>query len=303
MDNEQFGFKKCKTFRHPGAALNGFRFNARFYRQQRASTTAIFAVGVFGFDELLSVPNFRPDILGNVTYVEPLLPLFLIIGLAGLVRLRSTSAPRRKLAPVAVCIIGILLLSWQPAAWLMTQPLQRWYEPIPTPREDAPVIVVLSGSVDEPNDERPYFVVGPDTYVRLRHAAWLYKSWHARPVLACGGKVANSMREVLESEGVPHDAIWIETHSRSTRENAVNCHEILHQHGFGRIALVTNASSMLRAAASFRKLGDEVIPAPCCFNHVVTDWGLLPSWSSIQLNGETIHEVVGLLWYRLRGWI
>jgi len=204
---------------------------------------------------------------------------------------------------MVISIAGILLLSWQPVAWLMTQPLQIWYEKTPMPREDAQAIVVLSGAVDDASDERPYPIVGQDTYVRVKHAAWLYKFWHHRPVLACGHKGADTMRKVLVSEGVPPESIWLENQSRSTRENAVNCQKILQGRGLSRIALVVNASSMVRAAASFRKVGIDVVPAPCWFNHVETGWGLVPSWSSIQLNGETIHEMVGIVWYKLRGWI
>ena len=238
-----------------------------------------------------------------MTYIEPLLPLLLIIGLAGLIRARSVEKKRARFAPIAISFAGIFLLSWQPAAWLFSQSLQLWYEQVPMPRVDAPAIVVLSGAYDPPSPLRPYAVVSEDTYIRLKHAAWLYKYWYPRPVLACGGKVSGAMREVLESEGVPRELIWVEEHSTSTHENAVYCHDILQQHGISRIALVINANGMLRAAASFRKTGLEVVPAPCCFNHPVTGWGLIPSWQGIELNAETTHELVGLVWYWLRGWI
>jgi len=145
--------------------------------------------------------------------------------------------------------------------------------------------------------------LGNDTYVRVKHAAWLYKNWNPRPVLACGNKVAGAMQEVLQSEGVPSNSIWLEDRSLSTHENAVYCSEVLRQHGLHRIALVVNANSMLRAEASFKKVGVEVVPAPCCFNQPKLGWGLLPSWQGIQLNAETTHELVGLAWYWLRGWI
>jgi uncharacterized SAM-binding protein YcdF (DUF218 family) len=238
-----------------------------------------------------------------VTYIEPLLPLLLVVGLAGLIRARTISTRWSKLAPMAISFAGIFLLSWQPAAWLFSQTLQVWYEQVPMPREDAPAIVVLSASVEPPSPLRPYSVVGHDTYIRLKHAAWLYKYWSARPVLACGGKAAAAMGEVLESEGIPKDRIWLEERSTSTHENAVNCQKILQQHGIIRIALVINANGMLRAAASFRKVGLDVVPAPCCFNHPVTGWGLLPSWQGMELNAETTHELVGMAWYWLRGWI
>jgi uncharacterized SAM-binding protein YcdF (DUF218 family) len=108
----------------------------------------------------------------------------------------------------------------------------------------------------------------------------------------------------MEAEGIPPDLIWIESRSRTTHENALYSSEILRQHGVPRVALVTDASSMPRATACFRKLGIDVVPAPFQFfnvNHSLRD--MLPEWENIEANGLTLHEVVGLLWYRLHGWI
>ncbi|PYS28433.1 MAG: hypothetical protein DMG11_12730 [Acidobacteria bacterium] len=78
--------------------------------------------------------------------------------------------------------------------------------------------------------------------------------------------------------------------------------QILRQHGISRIALVTDARSMLRAAACFRKQGLTVVPAPFRFYNVdLTFEDLLPTWRAIESNGETFHELVGLLWYWFRG--
>jgi uncharacterized SAM-binding protein YcdF (DUF218 family) len=61
---------------------------------------------------------------------------------------------------------------------------------------------------------------------------------------------------------------------------------------------------MRRAAACFRKLGIEVVPAPSRFDDLsatIDDW--LLSWKAVRGNEETLHEALGLLLYRLRGWI
>ena len=127
--------------------------------------------------------------------------------------------------------------------------------------------------------------------------------------MACGGageSEASSQifRHLFEVEGVPPDLIWIESRSTSTHENAVYGHEILRQHGISRIALVTDARSMARAEASFKKLGLSVVPAPFRFYNLEFEFkDLIPSYEAIGANGETIHELAGLLWYRLNGWI
>jgi uncharacterized SAM-binding protein YcdF (DUF218 family) len=112
------------------------------------------------------------------------------------------------------------------------------------------------------------------------------------------------MRDLLEAAGIPAEDIWIEDRSSSTHENAVFSAEFLRGRGVHRIALVVDARSMPRAAASFRKQGIEVVPAPSRFDDLsatMDDW--LLSWKAVRGNEETLHETFGLLWYRLRGWI
>lgn len=112
------------------------------------------------------------------------------------------------------------------------------------------------------------------------------------------------MRQLLQEAGVPEAMIWTEQRSRSTYENAVYGAEILRQHGIGKIALVTEARSMLRAELCFRKQRITVVPAPCEFREFESPLDeFTPSWKAISSNEETLHETAGLAWYWLRGWI
>jgi len=196
------------------------------------------------------------------------------------------------------------------SAWVAALPLEAWYDQGPIPREPAEAIVVLAGTVYKPTPNRPYRIASHDTYERLQHAIWLFKNWKQVPLLVCGGTFddypsAYTMKRILESEaGIPSGMIWTENRSKSTHENAVYGSQILREHGLSRIVLIVEASSMPRAAASFRKLGITVVPAPIRFTKLdlrLTDF--LPSWQAIALNGETLHELVGLAWYRVHGWI
>jgi uncharacterized SAM-binding protein YcdF (DUF218 family) len=237
-------------------------------------------------------------------------PLLLLFGVAGLVGAWRRSAKGRRPWLLTISVAGTLLLSMNAVAWTVALPLEIWYENAPVPRQSAEAIVVLSGAVHSPTPDRPYTFAAQDTYERLQHGLWLYKNWIPLPILVCGGAFEEdqpysaTMRRVLESEGVPSKLIWIEARSRSTHENAMYGSEILREHGVSRIALVVEASGMPRAAASFRKAGMIVVPAPIRFTQL--DGSLMdvyPNWRAIALNGETLHEVVGLAWYRLRGWI
>src|SRR5262245_20501248 len=130
------------------------------------------------------------------------------------------------------------------------------------------------------------------------------------PILVCGGTTGNAepysrtMRRVLEAEGIPSNLIWTDDRSRSTHENALYGSEVLRRHGISYIALVVEGNSMPRAAASFRKAGIDVLPAPIRFTRLTREFiDVLPNWQAMALNAENVHEIFGLLWYRLRGWI
>ncbi len=195
-------------------------------------------------------------------------------------------------------------------AWLLALPLESRYSHDALPGQDAEAIVILSGTVHHPTKNRPYSLPAPDTYERLQHGVWLFKHWKPLPILVSGGPVdgyepyAATMKRVLESEGIPEERIWLDDRSRSTRENAIYSSRILRQHGIGHVALVVEANSMPRAAAVFRKEGITVISAPIRFTELNYDLSdIVPNWRAIALNSETLHEYVGLIWYRLRGWI
>jgi uncharacterized SAM-binding protein YcdF (DUF218 family) len=243
-----------------------------------------------------------------MSYLEPAFPLILLLAIIGVVRAWRNSTPGYRPWLLAFSIASLVLISSDLVVWVCSLPLEIWYDKLAIPKGSAEAIVVLAGAVDSPRPTRPYPLAGQDTYIRIQYAAWLFKHWAHQPVLACGGgedseSYSQTMRHLLESEGIPPHLIWIEVRSRSTHENAVYGAEILKQHGISRIALVTDARSMLRAAASFRKQGLTVVPAPFRFYDFPEPKDFLPNWQAIQSNGETVHELVGLVWYRLRAWI
>ena len=238
-----------------------------------------------------------------MTYTEPLILVFVLIALAGLVL--------RRRALAAIGILGLLLVSWPPVDWLLARPLEAQYSGRLLPASPAQAIVVLSSAMSMPPPSRPYPVPDRTTFGRCEYAAWLFHHWKALPVLICGGPereggrpTSSALREILERDGIPETLIWTEERSRSTHENALYGAEVLRSHGIDTIALVVEAQSMLRAEASFRKQGITVVAAASDYR----EWGalseeLMPSWTAIQRNEITLHETLGLAWYWMRGWI
>jgi uncharacterized SAM-binding protein YcdF (DUF218 family) len=180
--------------------------------------------------------------------------------------------------------------------------------PLDIARQHADAIVILGGGT--------YFrapeyagqdTVADATLVRLRYGAKLQRET-GKPILVTGGNPlgnrtpeAQQMRISLEQDfRVP--VRWTEAASDNTFENARNSFRILHQAGISRIYLVTHAWHMPRAAAAFRHAGFEVVEAPTAFTtRYRTDLlTFLPRAESLRDNKIFIHEVIGLLWYRVK---
>ncbi len=111
------------------------------------------------------------------------------------------------------------------------------------------------------------------------------------------------MRDLLQQAGVPPDMIWTEEESKSTYENGRFSAAILRRRNINRVALVVDARSMPRATAVLEKQGIRVAPAPSRIRQWDGPKELLPSWEAVRGNEDTLHEMLGYLWYKLHGWI
>jgi len=149
--------------------------------------------------------------------------------------------------------------------------------------------------------------IGEATLVRLRYGARLQRET-GKPVLVTGGKPlgnniseAQQMRSSLEQDfQVP--VRWIEDTSDNTFENARYSFQTLQKTGIKKIYLVTHAWHMPRAAEVFRRAGFEVVEAPTAFTtRYQTDlFAFLPNAGALHDSKIFIHEIIGLLWYRVR---
>ncbi len=108
------------------------------------------------------------------------------------------------------------------------------------------------------------------------------------------------MKAVLEKEfRVP--VKWTEGASRNTRENAYKSFAILNRDGIKRIALVTHAWHMPRAAREFEQAGFKIVPAATAYTtRYKTDiFAFIPTAAALQKSSLFFHEVIGIAWYRL----
>ncbi len=173
--------------------------------------------------------------------------------------------------------------------------------------QPADAIVVLGGGTYFHAPEYGTDTVGEATLVRLRYAAKLQRET-GKPLLVTGGKPlgndlseAHQMRAVLEQEfKVP--VRWAEDASDNTLENARYSYQVLQQTGIKRIYLVTHAWHMPRSIIAFQSAGFDVVPAPTAFTtHYQTDLlSFIPHAEALRDSKIFMHEIIGLLWYRLK---
>jgi uncharacterized SAM-binding protein YcdF (DUF218 family) len=241
-----------------------------------------------------------------MTYVHPVFPVLVLLIL---LTAWPGASKRWRRAPFFMAL-ALSLWAWSPTAWLTSRSLEWPYWPPARPTDGYDAIVVLSESIYPVDISQPEPSIGIGTYLRCRHAAWLYRQGKSVPVVATGGGgakglvIARMMAAALQREGVPAQMIWTEERSASTYENAVFSAELLRARGIGRIALVTEAYHMIRAEKCFRKQGLTVVPAPTVFRSHGFGWKpleFIPGDRMMRLNDDALHEWVGLGWYWISG--
>jgi len=249
-----------------------------------------------------------------VSYIEPGITLALLVAALGVLpATKRRCGGHNVLTPLA--LIGLFCWSFPPVAMLHSSLLENRYPLNLAPTPEAGAIVVLSGGIHETPPPQSMTFPESSTYRRAMHAAWLYRNWKPLPIVASGGSVGRSpealaasdvIRDLLLSQGIPADQIWLESESYSTFENAVFSARLLREKGISRVVLVTGAVHMPRADLSFRRQGLTVDASPCCY---YTDTRLdywydyLPTHRAIEANEAVLHEWLGLLWYRMKGYI
>lgn len=248
--------------------------------------------------------DLADDLLRPLTFIV----LFLVATLPWLIRRGSRVGRACTLG-----VLGLVLATHPLTARALIGALEREQPaPVPVPR-DVQAIVVLSGWMRPGPDGRNE--LGEDSLLRTLHAASLYRELGPRLVVATGGpfrgdrgggSIAGEMRDLLVALGVPRGDIVVEGASRTTYENALLTRRLLEPRGIVRILLVTDGMHLPRAVRTFRAQGFDVVPAGCGY---VTTWSpplretILPSAHAAVGVQRAVHEWVGLLWYRLRGYI
>ena len=186
----------------------------------------------------------------------------------------------------------------------------KYRKPIST-IDSADAIVVLSGML-EINE------VGDSTYIewgdpdRFFGGIALLKAGKAKKLVFTGGKMpwdnakkteGEVLKEYAIPNGIPSEKIFVTKDVENTADEAVAVKELISPSK--KIILVTSAYHMYRAKKLFEKQGFVVIPLKVDFkasgNNQVTFMDFLPSAINLELTETGIRELIGRLFYLVRG--
>ncbi|ADE12697.1 YdcF family protein [Sideroxydans lithotrophicus] len=229
----------------------------------------------------------------------------LLLAVLGLWLWHKRPVIARTLLTVSVALLWLLSTPFFAEAMLQGLEGQPFVNDTSKPQADA--IVVLGGGTNFRAPEYGGDTVSKETLERLRYAARLYRQT-GKPILVTGGtplgndlSEAAQMKKTLEQEfNVP--VRWAEGASNNTLENARLSREVLKKEGISRIYLVTHAWHMPRAVQVFQAAGFQVYPAPTAYTtrYQLDLLVFIPSASALRDSRIFMHEMIGLLWYRLK---
>jgi uncharacterized SAM-binding protein YcdF (DUF218 family) len=229
----------------------------------------------------------------------------LLLGFAGLLLLRR--APRVGRWLIGTGLVTLLLLSLPVVANLLDAAVER-YPPLDLahpPPVDA--IVVLGGGVDRNAAGGEGAQPRGATLERLAYGAKLARLT-GQPLLLSGGAVpggepeAEAMQRMLQADfGL--EARWVETRSRTTRENAQQTALLLAPLKLRHVLLVTSATHMRRSMAEFVAVGLEPVAAPCGGIDRVLGGSLiwLPQMPALAASHAALYELAGEIVAELSG--
>ncbi|MEO7547918.1 MAG: YdcF family protein, partial [Ramlibacter sp.] len=224
----------------------------------------------------------------------------LLLALLGLVLVR------RWLGRILIFLgIGSLwLLSCNAVAvWLAAALLS--YPPPATPERmkaaDIQAIVILGGGVLPQAPEYGQPQPTALTLERLRLGVWMARQT-GKPLAFSGGVGWAAAGTGAATEGAVAERVlrdeyglllqWNESESRDTAENAQLLWKKMQPSAMVRIALITDAWHVPRAALEFRRAGFEVLPAPTGFavprEQPLLEW--LPSAHGLAMSRQVLRE-------------
>lgn len=235
--------------------------------------------------------------------------LFLLLALLCLLGFTRWKAWQR---PLLVALVGgLAVVAAMPWQAILVQPLENRY-PAPSLPQRVDGVIVLGGALDPVVSAARDQVAANGAVERVNALIRLGRHYPLARLVFTGGsgsvttpdkKEAPVARRYLQELGFDTDGIVFEDQSRNTRENAVYTKQLMAPKSGEVWLLVTSATHMPRSMGVFAAVDWPVIAYPV--DYLTTGEGggfgfdLGTAFSNI---GNGLHEWLGLLYYRARGW-
>ncbi len=252
-------------------------------------------------------------LLGYLAHPMGLISLLVVFGLL----FRLLGWARRAGFLMLLALVVLFLASSPKVAGFLASSLENQYPPVAIDRlPQTGIVVMLGGVLVAPQGPRlETELVGSSD--RLLHTSRIFKQGKAARVYLSGGNVFDGYlpqsesvyaKQLLVEWGVPENNIDTGKNSRTTHQNALETRDYLAKKGWitKPVILVTSGLHMPRAVETFRFANIRIIPASTDIlvtgraAPAVFDW--LPSAAAFSLTTLAVHEIVGIWYYRLRGW-
>ena len=229
-----------------------------------------------------------------------------LLALAGL--WLAARKQRKGLVIAALALALLWLISCHGTAVWLARTVLPQFAPLTLAQlksQQVQAIVVLGGGLFPEAPEYGQAQPSPATAARLRYGIWLSKQ-SGLPIAFTGGSGWSAKNDAQTSEAAVTARVaredynvtlrWLEAQSRDTSENARLLAPLLKRDGIQRVALVTDAWHMPRAAAAFERTGLRVSPAPMGFllaNHQgYIEW--VPTVSGLSTSTRVLQELLGI---------
>lgn len=208
--------------------------------------------------------------------------------------------------------IGLLLLFSNP--YIINQLLKVWELKASTSNpKHYDAVIILSGFMSADKTNISYsFGEGAD---RLTEGLILYKKGLAKKIIISGGSgsLTDDTREsalaksfLVDNCGVPDSVVLIDTVSRNTYENAVESKKIMKAANLKTAVMITSAWHMRRALGCFEIEGIKVDihPTDRLYDDppFTLDDFIIPNTGNIRKWETLMHEIAGIIMYKLKGY-
>jgi uncharacterized SAM-binding protein YcdF (DUF218 family) len=247
-------------------------------------------------------------------FLHKLLPIF-VLPLAWVFVLLAIALIRKKRWPLIAALVVLYLASLPLVGASLWRALESRYPQQTLDRvEKVDAVVPLGGIFGPPECQGCLANLG-EAGERLEAGIELWQRKKADHLVFTAGRIPwearaeaegfRSMRAAM-ARGVPADKIVVTGEVGNTADEARAVAAVLHQRGWSKIILVTSAWHMPRAARMFRKAGVDFVPFPVDYQidpqSPLTLLDFLPRADGLARTETALRELLGIVFYALRGW-